>query len=93
MSPKNRKRERINITVDPDALERARRYAGSTGQTVSGLVSRFMAELPEVDDEVFSELDPELRRFHGVLGGRGSLADWEEHLVEKHLGRSAGGRG
>ncbi len=91
MSTRRRNRERIDGTVDPEALDRARRYAGSTGQAVSGRVSRFMAGLPDVDDGVFDELDPDLRRFHGVLGGRGTLADREAHLVGKHLGESSGG--
>jgi len=90
---RTRARERINVTVDPAALERARRYSQATGRSVSSLVSDFLGGLPDPDGEAFAELDPELRELHGVLGGRGSLQDWSDHLLERHLRRSLGGEG
>lgn len=77
-------KKRLNITVEPDVFERARRYSDRHGTSISRLVSEFLAKLPEAEDVGRAELPPTVRRLLGVAKGAADREDYRKHLIEKH---------
>ncbi|MDT8369673.1 MAG: DUF6364 family protein [Longimicrobiales bacterium] len=81
-------RQRLNLTLDPELIERARRYSREHGTSISRLVGHFLASLP--DDPTMGtpeeELTPTVRRLVGVAGGGPDRDDYRAHLLEKHDG-------
>jgi len=76
-------KQRINITVDPAVVERARRYTERHGTSISRLVTEYLAQLPgEGEDE--ERLTPTVRRLLGVARGAGDREDYRRHLVDKY---------
>lgn len=76
-------KERLNLTVDPDALERGRRYAERHGTSVSQLVTDFLAALPDPDAAADADLSPGVRRLLGIARG-GTTGDYRRYLEEEH---------
>jgi hypothetical protein len=76
-------KQRLNITVDPIVIERARRYTQRHDTSISKLVTEFLAQLP-VDDDFEEALTPTVRRLLGVAKGAGDREDYRRHLVEKY---------
>lgn len=76
-------KDRVNLTVDQEALERARRYGDRHGLSLSRLVSDYFHTLP---DPASSPLDltPAVRRLLGSGLGGGDRADYRRHLEEKY---------
>jgi antitoxin component of RelBE/YafQ-DinJ toxin-antitoxin module len=68
---------KLTLTVDPDVVEAAKRYAAANGTTVSRLVEAFLAALAA------DRSAPVLARLRGELNG-GSLDDHRDHLADKH---------
>jgi len=60
-------KKRLNITVDAAVVERARRYTRRHNTSISGLVSEFLAHLPDAGGEEAEDLSPVLREIVGVL--------------------------
>jgi len=78
-------KQRLNITVDPDIIERARRYTQRHNTSISRLVTEFLAHLP-TGDESEETLTPTVRRLLGVARGAGDREDYRRHLEEKYGG-------
>ena len=76
-------KERVNLTVDGDALERGRRYGRRHGLSLSRLVTDFLRTLP-VEDIAGEPLPPAVRRLLGAGLGGGDREDYRRHLEEKY---------
>lgn len=62
-------KKRLNIPLDHDAAERARRYTQRHNTSISRLVGEFLSQLPR--EETDRELTPTVSRLLGVAkGGR-----------------------
>ncbi len=72
--------QKLTLSVDEAAVERARRYTRRHNTSISRLVSRFLASLPEED----AALPPTVRRLIGVLPGDVDPSEYRRHLEEKH---------
>jgi hypothetical protein len=77
-------KKRLNITVEPEVFERARRYTDRHGTSISRLVGEFLAKLPEVEDAGGGDLPPTVRRLLGVAKGGSDRDDYRRHLIAKH---------
>jgi hypothetical protein len=69
---------KLTLSVDPEVVARAKRYAEEHGTSVSQLVERYLDALvrpPVIADE---ELPPSLRRIRGIL--KGVKFDREEYI-------------
>ena len=78
-------KRRLNITVDPSVIERARRYTQRHNTSISRLVTAFLAQLP-VEDDSEQPLTPTVRRLLGVAKGAGDREAYRRHLVDKYGG-------
>jgi hypothetical protein len=76
-------KQRLNITVDPEVLDRARRYTERHNTSISRLVTEFLSGLPGEDD-LGGELTPTVRRLLGVARGGPDREGYRRHLVEKY---------
>jgi hypothetical protein len=76
-------KQRLNITVDPAVIERARRYTERHNTSISRLVTEFLARLP-AEEALEETLTPTVRRLLGVAKGAGDREDYRRHLVEKY---------
>ena len=79
-------KKRLNITVEPEVFERARRYADRHGTSISSLVGEFLIRLPEIEAAGDEGLPPTVRRLLGVATGARDREDYRRHLIEKHGG-------
>lgn len=75
-------KDRLNLTVDRDALERGRRYADRHDTSISRLVTDFLRTLPG-DDEA-ADLPASVRRLLGAATGAGDRDDYRRHLEDKY---------
>ena len=76
-------KQRLNITVDPAVIERARRYTKRHNTSISRLVTEFLSQLP-AEDALEETLTPTVRRLLGVAKGAGDRNDYRRHLVDKY---------
>jgi hypothetical protein len=77
-------KKRLNITVDAAVVERARRYSRRHNTSISGLVTEFLAHLPEDDASGAEDLSPTVRRLLGVASGGPDREEYRRHLLEKY---------
>ena len=77
-------KKRLNITVDATVVERARRYTRRHNTSISGLVSEFLAHLPDADAPENGDLSPTVRRLLGIAAGGPDQEDYRRHLLEKY---------
>ena len=77
-------KKRLNITVDADVVERARRYTRRHNTSISGIVGEFLAHLPEGEGDEPAELSPTVRRLLGIAAGGPDREDYRRHLLEKY---------
>lgn len=77
-------KDRVNLTVDDDALERARRYGDRHGLSLSRLVSDYFRTLPDPTSTAPPELTPAVRRLLGSGVGGGDRDDYRWYLAEKY---------
>jgi hypothetical protein len=77
-------KKRLNITVDAAVVERARRYTRRHNTSISGLVSEFLAQLPDGRGTEDEDLSPTVRRLLGMAVGGPDREDYRRHLVEKY---------
>lgn len=75
-------KKRLNITLDPDAAERARRYTQRHDTSISRLVGEFLLHLP--DDEADRELTPTVTRLRGIAKGGPDREQYRRHLLQKY---------
>lgn len=72
---------KLTLSIDQALIEKARRYSRSRGTSISQLVSRFLAALPEGET---AEYSPTVRRLLGILPTEVEEGDYRRHLEEKH---------
>ena len=77
-------KKRLNITVDPEVVERARRYTRLHDTSISELVEEFLAHLPDPGSSPPADLSPTVRRLLGVAAGGPDREDYRSHLLEKY---------
>ena len=74
---------KLTLSVDPDVVVRAKRYAEKQGTSVSHLVETYLDALARPSVVPDGDLPPSLRRLRGIL--RGVKFDREEYI--DHLER------
>jgi len=77
-------KKRLNITVDPEVLDRARRYSRRHGTSISHLVGEFLSALPRKGSDSESDLPPTVRRLRGIARRGPDRNDYRQHLADKH---------
>ena len=77
-------KQRLNITVDAAVIERARRYTRRHNTSISGLVSEFLAHLPDGATSGGGDLSPTVKRLLGIAAGGPDREDYRRHLLEKY---------
>lgn len=77
-------KQRLNLTIDPGVIERARRYSERHHTSISHLVGQFLASLPGDEPHSVEDLTPTVRRLLGVAKGGPDRDDYRKHLLEKH---------
>jgi len=73
---------KLTLSVDPDVVSRAKRYAKQNGLSLSKMVEVYLASVsapPPAQD-----LPPILRSLRGILR-KGDPEDHKKHLAEKYL--------
>lgn len=77
-------KDRLNLTVDRAAIERARRFSDRHNTSISRLVNDFLSSLP-LDPELADEdLSPSVRRLLGIASGDADRDAYRRHLLEKY---------
>jgi hypothetical protein len=77
-------KQRLNLTVDAEVIEHARRYSERNHTSISHLVGDFLASLPGDESTGGDDLTPTVRRLVGVAKGGPDRSDYRRRLVEKH---------
>lgn len=75
-------KKRLNITLDHETAERARRYTRRHNTSISRLVGEFLSQLP--DDEKDSELTPVVKRLRGIAERGPDREEYRRHLLDKY---------
>ena len=76
-------KKRLNITTNPEAADRARRYTERHKTSISRLVGEFLSQLPDEEEEV-AELTPTVKRLKGIAKGGPDREAYRRHLLKKH---------
>lgn len=76
-------KKRVNMTIDAEIVERARRYTRRHDTSISQLVGEFLSQLPE-DEANEAELTPTVRRLLGIAEGGPNREDYRRGLLEKY---------
>ena len=76
-------KQRLNITVDPEVVDRARRYTERHNTSISRLVTEFLSQLPS-DDDFENELTPTVKRLLGIAKGGPDREEYRRHLIQKY---------
>lgn len=77
-------KDRLNLSIERRAIEKARRYSQRHRTSVSKLVTDFLQGLPEEGDTDRPDLTPAVKRLLGVAKGVGA-DDYRDHLVKKYV--------
>lgn len=77
---------KLTLRLDHELVEKAKRHARETGQSVSSLVASFFAALDVADASGRQvEITPRVRSLRGVLAGaQADEQDYRRHLEKKH---------
>ena len=74
---------KLTLSVKPEVVRRAKRYAQRQGTSVSHLVESYLASLGEpISDD---DAAPILRQLRGILKGKANLEDYRKYLRAKYL--------
>ena len=76
-------KKRLNITLDHDTAERARRYTKRHNTSISRLVSEFLSQLPD-EETADQQLTPTVKRLRGIAKGGPNREDYRRHLRDKY---------
>jgi hypothetical protein len=76
-------KKRLNITLDRETAERARRYTTRHDTSISRLVEEFLSRLPD-DEQAQQGLTPTVKRLRGLARGGPDREDHRKHLLEKY---------
>jgi hypothetical protein len=71
---------KLTLSVDEALVEKARAYSQRRGTSISKMVSRFLAALPDGEEEY----TPTVRRLLGILPPETDIAEYHRHLEEKY---------
>jgi hypothetical protein len=71
---------KLTLSVDEEAVKRAKRFSRRNQTTVSELVSRFLASL----DDHEGQPAPITSRLRGVLPPDATVDEYRRHLASKH---------
>lgn len=74
---------KLTLSVDKALVEKAREYSRRRGTSISQVVSRFLAALPE-DGDGTEEYTPTVRRLLGIAEGGPDRDDYHRYLIEKY---------
>ncbi|HEU4457157.1 MAG TPA: DUF6364 family protein [Longimicrobium sp.] len=77
-------RTTLNLSIDADAVERARKYSELHDTSISRLVNDFLARLPMTEGNDAAELTPTVRRLLGIAEGGPDEEDYHRYLLEKY---------
>ena len=77
-------KERVNLFLDREAIERGRRYSQKHETSVSRLVSDYLAGLPADEDDDALELSPTVKRLIGIAAGGGDRKAYRDYLFKKY---------
>jgi hypothetical protein len=77
------KKDRLNLLIDHDAVERARRYSARHGTSISRIVTEFLASLPLEEERELAQLSPAVRQLIGVAAGT-DVDAYKDYLNEKY---------
>jgi len=82
-------RRATNLTLSPEAMEKADRVAAARGTSVSRLVDDLLSALPDAEARpLAAELTPAVRRLLGVVRDSALTEhDYRQHLVRKYGAR------
>jgi hypothetical protein len=76
---------KLTLRLDEDLIRGAKRYAGSSGKTVSRLVADYFALLAADEELPPAELTPRVRSLLGSLENSGlGEEDYRRHLEDKY---------
>jgi hypothetical protein len=76
-------KKRLNITLDQETAERARRYTRRHDTSISRLVGEFLSRLPD-EDEAGWPLTPTVKRLRGIARGGPDREDYRRHLGDRY---------
>jgi hypothetical protein len=76
-------KKRLNITLDHETAERARRYTKRHNTSISRLVGEFLAQLPDEDRDP-QVLTPVVKRLRGIARRGPDREGYRRHLLEKY---------
>lgn len=71
---------KLTLSVDEALVEKAREYSRRQGTSISQMVSRFLAALPDEEEEY----TPTVRRLLSVLPPEAEAAEYRRGLEEKY---------
>jgi hypothetical protein len=77
-------KQSVNLSLEHEAVERARRYSARHGTSISKLVNDYLANLPVDEERERPELTPAVRRLLGVAAGKADRDDYHRYLEEKY---------
>ena len=77
-------KKRLNITVDADVVDRARRYTRRHNTSISGIVSEFLARLPDAGRDEELELSPTVKRLLGIAAGGPDREGYRQYVLERY---------
>lgn len=72
---------KLTLDLDEALVARARKYSEHQGTSLSEVVSRLLAALPEPGQA--DEYTPTVRRLLGILPPEADIADYHRYLEEK----------
>jgi hypothetical protein len=76
-------KKRLNITLDHETAERARRYTKRHDTSISRLVGEFLSQLPDAE-QTEQELTPTVKRLRGLAKGGPDRETYRRHLLKKY---------
>jgi uncharacterized protein DUF6364 len=72
---------KLTLTVDEEAVRRAREYTARHNTSISRLVNRFLEGLAESEEE---EYPPVLKRLIGILPESADETEYHDYIEEKY---------
>lgn len=75
-------RRKLTLSVEEEAIKKARRFSVKHGTSISQLVTDFLLSL----DESGGKATPIVSRLRGVLAPDVTVEEYRDHLVEKYEG-------
>jgi glucose-6-phosphate 1-dehydrogenase len=74
---------KLTLSVDPEVVSRAKRYAKRQGVSVSAMVETYLAAVAEVPNRRTQDLPPILRSVRGILK-KADVKEYKKYLTSKY---------